>query len=153
MAGNNVQRNFVGDKRPCPCCKATIVVTESMVRRKTYTCSHCASKQSVNWARRNREKKRAANNRYIAAQSSMRAERTAAWRANHPEKWKAHQAVQTALRNGGLTRLPCEACGATERIHAHHDDYSKPLDVIWLCHAHHMERHAMLKARQLDPQP
>jgi hypothetical protein len=31
-------------------------------------------------------------------------------------------------------------CGRT-RSHAHHDDYSKPLDVIWLCSTHHRSRH------------
>lgn len=147
MAGNNVQRNFVGDTRPCPRCKATIEVTASMVKRKKYTCGPCESQMAVDWARRNRERKRASNNRYIAARSGERAARTAAWRTNHPEKWRAHQAVQTALRNGTLTKRPCEVCGSTVRIHGHHDDYSKPLEVIWLCHSHHMERHAMLAAR------
>jgi hypothetical protein len=51
------------------------------------------------------------------------------------------------MRNGTLTSKPCEVCG-TRKVHAHHDDYGKPLEVIWLCHSHHMARHAMLKARQ-----
>lgn len=147
MSGNNVQRNFVGDTRPCSRCKESITVTEAMVRRHKYICGPCESQMATDWARRNREKKRASNNKYHAERSSGRAERTANWRANHPEKRAAHQAVQTAVRNGALIKSPCQVCGRAVRIHAHHDDYSKPLDVIWLCHQHHMQRHAMLAAR------
>lgn len=52
-----------------------------------------------------------------------------------PEQVKAHRAVHKALREGRLRRPPaCENCGrVTERIDAHHEDYSKPLDVDWLC--------------------
>jgi hypothetical protein len=39
-----------------------------------------------------------------------------------------------------LDRKPCEICGA-EKADAHHDDYSKPLDVRWLCETHHSEHH------------
>lgn len=147
MSGNNVRRNFVGDTRPCPRCSDQITVTESMVRRRKYTCGKCASSMAMDWAAKNREKKREANNRYHASNSSNRAVRTATWRASHPEKRAAHQAVQTAVRNGTLVKHPCEVCGSSTRIHAHHDDYSMPLSVVWLCHTHHMERHHMLAAR------
>ena len=70
------------------------------------------------------------------------------WRLNNPEKRLAHQAVQTAIRNGKLLKKPCEICGSLLNIHAHHDDYCNQLNVIWLCHTHHMERHEMLKARE-----
>ena len=115
--------------------------------RQGYWCKPCRSKASVESAARHRERKRKNNNAYHARNSSNRAAATSAWRANHPEKKAAHQYVQTALRNGTLVRLPCEICGDTVRIHAHHDDYSEPLAVKWLCHAHHMKHHAMLKAR------
>jgi hypothetical protein len=49
--------------------------------------------------------------------------------------------MKTAVRLGKLKRLPCEVCGAPE-TDGHHDDYSKPLDVRWLCRRHHAEVHA-----------
>ncbi|WP_146129287.1 hypothetical protein [Burkholderia gladioli] len=147
LTGNAVRRFFVGDARVCSACGHQYFVTESMVRNRYYPCSKCASKKAVEYARKNREKKRAWNNAYSARNSAKRADRTAAWRANHPQKRLAHQAVQSAVRNGSLIKLPCAVCGQIEKVHAHHDDYSKPLDVIWLCHKHHMERHTMLKAR------
>jgi hypothetical protein len=40
-----------------------------------------------------------------------------------------------------LERMPCEVCG-TEKAEAHHTDYLKPTDVMWLCRAHHINWHA-----------
>ena len=45
-----------------------------------------------------------------------------------------------AIKTGRIVRLPCEACGE-ENTHGHHEDYTKPLDVIWLCPIHHKEAH------------
>lgn len=39
-----------------------------------------------------------------------------------------------------LKRMPCEVCG-NEKVEAHHDDYAKPLNVRWLCQAHHKQWH------------
>ena len=68
-----------------------------------------------------------------------------AWNVANPEKRRAQKNVEYALKSGKLIRQPCERCGAIERIQAHHDDYSKPLDVMWLCQVHHKERHRELK--------
>ncbi len=50
--------------------------------------------------------------------------------------------VNNAIRGKKLFKEPCEVCGCTDKIHAHHDDYDKPLDVRWLCSAHHSQWHA-----------
>lgn len=60
----------------------------------------------------------------------------------HPEIRKAHIIVGNFLRDGKLTKAEsCEGCGSSERLHAHHSDYSRPLDVVWLCHVCHVEWH------------
>lgn len=59
----------------------------------------------------------------------------------YPERQKARQILAYEIKKGNLKRLPCEKCGETEKIHAHHEDYSKPLEVIWLCSKHHKEIH------------
>lgn len=56
-------------------------------------------------------------------------------------KQSARRLVRLAFSRGELEKLPCQRCGATQRIHAHHEDYSMPLDVVWLCPKHHSERH------------
>ena len=51
--------------------------------------------------------------------------------------------VAQAIRKGTLVRQPCSRCGAI-KTHAHHEDYSKPLEVIWLCSRCHTQRHKEL---------
>jgi hypothetical protein len=65
------------------------------------------------------------------------------WDARNKHKKRAHSKVNAAIRSGALKRLPCEVCGAGN-AQAHHDDYSKPLNVAWLCVKHHAERHIEL---------
>lgn len=62
----------------------------------------------------------------------------AEWAKRNPEKYKAQNAVNNAIRDGRLKRQPCY-CGA--KAHAHHTDYSKPLEVQWLCPKHHSREH------------
>ena len=133
--------------KDCTKCGVPTEFKEDHKSRQGYWCKQCRSKASVQSAMLHRDTKRKNNNAYQSRISGQRAHSTAAWRANHPEKKAAHQAIQTALRNGGLLKKPCEVCGNIIRIHAHHDDYEQPLNVNWLCHTHHMARHSMLKAR------
>ena len=58
----------------------------------------------------------------------------------HPAIYAAHRATKKAILLGDITRQSCEVCG-DGRSNAHHDDYSKPLDVRWLCRKHHDEHH------------
>lgn len=55
----------------------------------------------------------------------------------HPERKKARQTAANAVRSGLLVKKPCH-CGETE-TEMHHEDYSKPLEVEWLCTKHHVE--------------
>lgn len=59
----------------------------------------------------------------------------------HPEKAKARRMVHDAVKRGRLVRMPCEHCGRADRVQAHHPDYSKPLDVMWLCLWCHWAEH------------
>lgn len=66
-----------------------------------------------------------------------------AWHNRNLNKYDAHKAVANAIKAGKLKRMNCIKCG--EKAQAHHDDYSKPLDVIWLCPKHHSLRHVELR--------
>jgi hypothetical protein len=57
-----------------------------------------------------------------------------------PAQKRAQNLVSAALRRNQITRQPCEICGSI-KVEAHHDDYSKPLEVRWLCRVHHEEHH------------
>lgn len=69
-------------------------------------------------------------------------EMTADYRKRFPKKWKAVQAVAWAIKKKFLVPEPCEICGSSD-VHGHHPDYSKPLEVMWLCAEHHCEWHSI----------
>ena len=46
----------------------------------------------------------------------------------------------------------CEICG-NPKVDAHHDDYSRPRDVRWLCRAHHRQHHALHGPGKNHPAP
>jgi hypothetical protein len=59
-------------------------------------------------------------------------------RKNRPEAVAATNAVGNAIRSGKLTRPNhCSKCGLICKPHGHHEDYKKPLEVIWLCNICH----------------
>lgn len=70
------------------------------------------------------------------------------YKIRNPEKYRAHMAVGNAIKSGKLVRQPCEKCGTEIRVQAHHEDYSKPLDVMWFCFQHHREHHGQIVTRK-----
>ena len=75
---------------------------------------------------------------------------TKRFREKNPEKVLAHDRVRRAKEAGILVPGPCEVCGATN-AHAHHEDYSKPLEVRWICQPCHNAVHA--GERRPTPRP
>lgn len=73
---------------------------------------------------------------YIPGSKSVKKNRRP-WEPN--QKTHARALVNSAIRRGDIIPKPCEVCG--KKAQAHHDDYSKPYDVKWLCQIHHMEYH------------
>lgn len=72
-------------------------------------------------------------------------------RKNHPsyknhsatrdkEKTRVRKLLRRAVKLGKIKRLPCTVCGDI-KSQGHHEDYTKPYDVIWLCSKHHAELH------------
>lgn len=74
------------------------------------------------------------------------------WRLRNPAKYAAQQAVSNyvkQLRRRGLAKPNCQCCGKSEaevkaegrQIDGHHTDYTRPLDVTWLCDGCHITGH------------
>ena len=95
--------------------------------------------------RRNKEKRRAAMDAYMQTEAGKAAHNTAAreWARRNAAKRAAHVAVGNAIRDGKLVKGLCELAGddCSGEVQAHHDDYSKPLEVRWLCVGHHGVEH------------
>lgn len=67
--------------------------------------------------------------------------------AANPIKAACYGIYRYALRRGDLVRGPCAVCGEP-KTEGHHTDYTKPLDVVWLCPEHHREEHRRLTEKQ-----
>ena len=111
-------------------------------------CKECTKNDSNKHRSKNLEKIRA----YYRARGKIperiktNTEINRAWRAEDNRRTAAHNAVARAIRNGSLLRLPCIRCGADKSL-AHHEDYDKPLEVMWLCQACHKQRHKELDGK------
>ena len=66
---------------------------------------------------------------------------SAKWARNNTDKRRAQGMVRRAIKKGVLSSAPCGKCQSTQNVQAHHDDYSKPLDVRWLCVDCHAAHH------------
>lgn len=86
------------------------------------------------WRRDNRDKMRASFRKWYAKNGK-------AYRLKNHEKMRSHEKVNDSLRYGKLSKQPCEVCATTKDVQAHHDDYTKPLEVHWLCRKHHRAHH------------
>lgn len=65
------------------------------------------------------------------------------YREKNPNKYKAHNIVNNAIRDGSLVNPNCcEKCGESKTV-AHHADYLKPLNVEWLCQGCHVQWHVI----------
>lgn len=62
------------------------------------------------------------------------------YKINNPEKIKARQKVLNSVYKKKIFRQPCCVCG-NPKVEGHHEDYGKPLEIIWVCKKHHIEIH------------
>lgn len=85
-----------------------------------------------------------ARKEYAFTEAGVEARKKASsqYKERYPMKYAANVIVNNAVRAGVLIRSDvCSVCGSTTNIEGHHDDYTKPLDVRWLCQACHKEWH------------
>jgi len=69
------------------------------------------------------------------------------WKKRNRDKVLAHKRVHYHVKVGNIKRPEtCESCKEMCKVQGHHDDYSKQLDVKWLCQTCHQARHLEQKA-------
>jgi hypothetical protein len=145
--------------RACPKCGEVHTASGFYIQHggdgRTRVCKECIKKGVREYRERNIEKVREYDRERGQLEHRKEANRARAhlysnrpaapWRAKNIEKYKAHCAVNNAVRDGKMLKPhQCERCGAPPPIHGHHDDYGKPLDVMWLCQPCHGKRHREL---------
>jgi hypothetical protein len=110
-------------------------------------CKSCTKHDVKQYVIDNEEKVRQRRRAYnqLPENAKRHLERGKVYIKKYQEKYKAHSLVGSAIKCGRLIPQNCEVCGTDEKVEAHHEDYSKPLDVVWLCFKHHRERHMQMK--------
>lgn len=104
-------------------------------------CKECAKIDVRAEYRANRKKKQEYERKRAKLPHRKKRARELAMR--HRDKTVARAALAYSVKTGKVQPKPCEECGS-KQVQAHHEDYSKPLDVVWLCFAHHRARHGQL---------
>ena len=112
-----------------------------MPNRSTFSSDEEYRKWYQLYREKNRKKLRKYNLKY---EKQRRKEGGYSWYHKNPEKIKAHRLVRYAIKIGSLVKSTCIICGEI-KVNAHHKDYSKPLEVIWLCNKHHAKEHIKIK--------
>jgi len=99
-------------------------------------------KKAREYRENNREKVREQGRRWKAENYEYVKRKTYEYIARYPEKKKAVAEVNNAIMYGKMTKpTQCTRCFKEGHIEGHHPDYSKPLDVIWLCRECHNKEH------------
>ena len=106
-------------------------------------CKECAKKDVLGHRKANLKRIRAYDRERskLPHRIAMNIARTKVFRKMNPLAYAAHSIVNYAVRSGKLKKpRKCSECPQTKMIHGHHEDYYKPLDVIWLCQVCHKKR-------------
>ena len=86
------------------------------------------------WIRDNKDAHRAAQRKYLA---------------KNKKKKQANQKINNGIRDGKVKRPDtCDDCGKTCKPQGHHEDYDKPLDVVWVCTRCHGKRHQTIEREE-----
>lgn len=95
------------------------------------------------WALANQDKRAEITKIWVLEHPDRHAEHRKNWRSKNQEKVWCYQQLQHAVQKGDVLKsATCQTCGATDvRIEGHHPEYSKPLDVMWLCSPCHRDLH------------
>lgn len=107
-------------------------------------CKKCNSEMSAASRRKNLERYNANKRAWRKANPDKVRLETKKNRSKNPDAYKARTAVANALAAGKLSKGVCAFCGSA-KVQAHHMDYAKPLEVIWLCAVHHGMYHRVTK--------
>ena len=135
--------------KECSCCKRVLPVGDYYRKPTGASGLHASCKRC------HRESVRKSRARYAehyrAYDKGRRRKRPSLSLMAHDkaQKERARKRLQKAVLLGRMSKLPCAVCWDST-AEAHHVDYSRPLDVVWLCDQHHGEVHRIDAALRVE---
>lgn len=113
----------------CKIRKGTIHYSTNSYGSKYYHCLECN-------AERARKYRTTQNGKEVYREIMARQRKT------HPNQVNARTILnQAVLSNKVKKPLRCSVCNKKKVLDGHHEDYNKPLEVIWMCRQCHREYH------------
>lgn len=123
-------------------------------------CKECWGERYSHWGDKNKmsfkqlDKHRKTDKEYQrikrAENPERKSEENEVYNRENPNRIKANSILNVAIKKGEIKRSLCRDCDRTD-THGHHEDYSKPLEVKWLCPVHHKKLHQVaLKELKLN---
>ena len=134
-------------RKPCSVCGVKKSLGEFQKRARsadgrTAACRTCLQLRDAKRYPKERKYRLAQHRIYMQTADGKNSHARSAieWRERNIVKRAAHILLGNALRDGKIEKGPCEVCGDRD-VHGHHDDYTKPMKVRWLCPTHHRQHH------------
>ncbi len=153
------KKGLLGLNQKCKeCCKARAKLTvhspEAIENRKAYRSEWQKSKRPIlnerlrdryiNNLEHSRELAKVRTKRYLQSEKgkAKHQEATKEYVEKNREKIAAQRKIRNEIRRGRIIKPTyCEVCGVESLVQGHHEDYSKPLQVIWMCSKCHVYHH------------
>lgn len=130
----------------CRICKEEFPVESLMVFARIgykekqyvyYSCRACRKKLATEYRNTEKGKIKIANNCSNSA-------------SKYPTRMIARRKLKASVKSGEIIKpIHCEKCNEIKLLDGHHEDYSKPLQVMWLCRQCNADRHKYLKANNI----
>ena len=124
------------NEKRCQKCKGTkdlFVNSKNKLKSGEISFSYMCTKCNTDRFRKLRKRKSYQENLYKAVYKSIE---------KYKEKQNSRLKLNEAIKKGFITRPEkCYNCEKIGKVEGHHDDYSKPYDVVWLCKRCHNTLH------------
>ncbi len=137
------------NKKTCSNCEKNKIIS-AFYRDRTrpdgreYYCKNCANILAREKRERNKETVKLRHKRYYDKHRENINFKKKDYYQHNKYKFSARGQVKKALKSGLLIKPnKCDYCGLVKKIEAHHNNYNKPLKIIWLCKLCHNRKDFM----------
>ncbi len=101
------------------------------------------------WVEQNIDKRREVSREWNKKNRETCNKNNKTWKEKNRYKTRTHDKIKHAIIKNKIVRPQnCEHCNASTKLHGHHHDYNKPLDVIWLCPSCHSAEHRHIETHK-----